>query len=103
MTDRKKKPEAIGNIVANLLGQSGLAERVDQAGDHPGMAEAGRSADREGDVAEVDHGERNAVRAGDDERVDERAVAARAGAVAFAECGARNGRRFDGFAGCWPR
>ena len=31
MTDRKKKPEAIGNIVANFLGESGLAKRVDQA------------------------------------------------------------------------
>ena len=28
---KKKKPEAIGDIVANLLGQKGLAERVDQA------------------------------------------------------------------------
>ena len=32
MIDRKKKPEAIGNIVANWLDRSGLAERVDQAG-----------------------------------------------------------------------
>jgi predicted nucleic acid-binding Zn ribbon protein len=32
MSDRKKKPEAIGKIVANWLGSSGLAERVDQAG-----------------------------------------------------------------------
>ena len=32
MSDRKKKrPEAIGNIVASWLGSSGLAERVDQA------------------------------------------------------------------------
>ena len=32
MTDnRKKKPEALGNIVANWLGESGLADRVDQA------------------------------------------------------------------------
>lgn len=31
MIDRKKKPEAIGNIVANWLDRSGLAERVDQA------------------------------------------------------------------------
>jgi predicted nucleic acid-binding Zn ribbon protein len=32
MSDRKKKkPEAIGNIVANWLGSSGLAARVDQA------------------------------------------------------------------------
>ena len=31
MSDRKKKPEALGNIVANWLGESGLAERVDQA------------------------------------------------------------------------
>jgi predicted nucleic acid-binding Zn ribbon protein len=32
MTDRKKKkPEALGNIVANWLDGSGLAERVDQA------------------------------------------------------------------------
>lgn len=32
MSDRKKKPEAIANIVANFLGESGLADRVDQAG-----------------------------------------------------------------------
>ena len=31
MTDRKKKPEALGNIVASWLDGSGLAERVDQA------------------------------------------------------------------------
>ena len=32
MTERKKKkPEPIANVVANFLGQSGLAERVDQA------------------------------------------------------------------------
>jgi predicted nucleic acid-binding Zn ribbon protein len=31
MTERKKKPEAIGDIVANWLGESGLADRVDQA------------------------------------------------------------------------
>ena len=32
MTDRKKKPEAIGDLVASWLGQSGLAKRIDQAG-----------------------------------------------------------------------
>jgi len=32
MTDRKKKPEAIGNLVASWLGESGLAGRVEQAG-----------------------------------------------------------------------
>ena len=32
MSDRKKqRPEAIGSIVANWLGASGLADRVDQA------------------------------------------------------------------------
>jgi predicted nucleic acid-binding Zn ribbon protein len=31
MSERKKKPEAIGNIVASWLGSSGLAERVEQA------------------------------------------------------------------------
>ena len=31
MTGRKKKPEPLGNIVANVLGRSGLAERVEQA------------------------------------------------------------------------
>lgn len=31
MTDRKKKPEALGHIVASWLGESGLADRVDQA------------------------------------------------------------------------
>lgn len=31
MTERKKKPEPIGKIVSNFLGESGLAERVDQA------------------------------------------------------------------------
>ena len=52
---KKKKPEAIGDILASWLGESGLAERVDQAGDHSGMADAGRAADRGGDVAAVDH------------------------------------------------
>jgi predicted nucleic acid-binding Zn ribbon protein len=32
MIDRKKKPEAIGNIVATWLDSKGLAARVDQAG-----------------------------------------------------------------------
>ncbi len=32
MSDRKKKPEAIGSVVATWLGQSGLAKRVEQAG-----------------------------------------------------------------------
>jgi predicted nucleic acid-binding Zn ribbon protein len=32
MSDRKKKPEAIGNIVASWLGESGLADRIEQAG-----------------------------------------------------------------------
>ena len=32
MSDRKKKPEAIGNIVASWLGERGLTERVEQAG-----------------------------------------------------------------------
>ncbi len=31
MSDRKKRPEALGNIVASLLGQKGLAARVEQA------------------------------------------------------------------------
>ena len=31
MSDRKKRPEAIGKIVADWLGERGLAERVDQA------------------------------------------------------------------------
>ena len=32
MTEKKKKkPEALGSIVANWLGESGLAERVEQA------------------------------------------------------------------------
>src|ERR1700755_2370244 len=31
MSDRKKKPEALGTIVASFLGESGLAARVDQA------------------------------------------------------------------------
>ncbi len=36
MSDRKKKkPEALGNIVANWLDGSGLAERVDQASVSP--------------------------------------------------------------------
>jgi predicted nucleic acid-binding Zn ribbon protein len=32
MSERKKRPEALGNILANLLGSTGIAERVDQAG-----------------------------------------------------------------------
>src|SRR5438477_12811145 len=32
MSDRKKKPERIGTVVANWLGESGLAGRVEQAG-----------------------------------------------------------------------
>lgn len=31
MTERKRKPEAIGRIVANVLGEQGLSERVEQA------------------------------------------------------------------------
>src|SRR5581483_3466619 len=31
MTERRKRPESLGSIVANWLGESGLAERVDQA------------------------------------------------------------------------
>jgi predicted nucleic acid-binding Zn ribbon protein len=31
MTERKRKPEAIGRIVANVLGEQGLAERIEQA------------------------------------------------------------------------
>jgi predicted nucleic acid-binding Zn ribbon protein len=31
VSDRKKRPEAIGKIVADWLGERGLAERVDQA------------------------------------------------------------------------
>lgn len=31
MTERKRKPEAIGRIVANVLGDRGLTERVEQA------------------------------------------------------------------------
>lgn len=31
MTERKRKPEAIGRIVASVLGKKGLAERVEQA------------------------------------------------------------------------
>lgn len=31
MSERKKKPEALGKIVASWLGDSGLADRVDQA------------------------------------------------------------------------
>ena len=31
MTDRKKRPESLGSIVATWLGESGLAKRVDQA------------------------------------------------------------------------
>lgn len=32
MSDRKKRPEAIGKIVADWLGERGLADRVEQAG-----------------------------------------------------------------------
>jgi predicted nucleic acid-binding Zn ribbon protein len=31
VTDRKKRPEAIGSIVASWLGESGLSARVEQA------------------------------------------------------------------------
>jgi predicted nucleic acid-binding Zn ribbon protein len=31
MSDRKRKPESIGNVVASWLGESGLAGRVEQA------------------------------------------------------------------------
>ncbi len=31
MSDRKKRPEPLGKIVASFLGESGLADRVDQA------------------------------------------------------------------------
>ena len=32
MSDRKKRPEAIGSIVASWLGEKGLTNRVEQAG-----------------------------------------------------------------------
>ena len=32
MSEKKKRPEAIGKIVADWLGQRGLTDRVDQAG-----------------------------------------------------------------------
>ena len=32
MTERKKKPETIGSIVATWMGESGLAGRIEQAG-----------------------------------------------------------------------
>jgi len=32
MTERKRRPEAIGKIVANVIGKSGVAERIEQAG-----------------------------------------------------------------------
>jgi predicted nucleic acid-binding Zn ribbon protein len=32
VSDRKKRPEAIGKIVADWLGERGLADRVEQAG-----------------------------------------------------------------------
>jgi predicted nucleic acid-binding Zn ribbon protein len=32
MSGRKRKPESIGRIVADVLGERGLTERVDQAG-----------------------------------------------------------------------
>ena len=31
MTDRKKRPESLGHLVADWLGNSGLAQRIDQA------------------------------------------------------------------------
>ena len=31
MSERKKRPEALGKLVTNWLGESGLANRVDQA------------------------------------------------------------------------
>jgi predicted nucleic acid-binding Zn ribbon protein len=31
MKDKKRKPETLGNILANVLDQSGLAQRVEQA------------------------------------------------------------------------
>jgi len=49
------------------------------------MAAFGRSADLGGNGAAIDHRERDIVRAGGDERVDERAVFARAGASALAQ------------------
>ena len=38
MTDRKKRPEAIGNVLSTWLDQSGLAKRVEQAGIIPDWA-----------------------------------------------------------------
>ena len=70
------------------------ARRARRAGgDHSGVAALVGAQIAAVTEPHVDHGERNAVRAGDDERVDERAVAAGAGAVAVAEREARDGRR----------
>ena len=85
MIDRKKKPEAIGNIVASWLDKKGLAERVDQAGVIPEWAKLVGPQIAAVTVAAIDHASRDVVRAGDDERVDERAVASRAGIAAVAE------------------
>ena len=32
MTERKRRPEAIGNIVASVIGRTGIAQRIEQAG-----------------------------------------------------------------------
>ena len=39
MDERRKKPERVGSIVADLLAQRGLAERVEQAGVIPEWAQ----------------------------------------------------------------
>src|SRR5205085_7480797 len=55
--------------------------------DHSGVGAPGRRADRRGHGTAIGFGEWNVIRRGENERMDERALAFGAGAIAVAECG----------------
>ena len=88
----RKKPSALGDVLAGVLRDSGIAERVEQAAVDPRVADARRAADRGGDRADCrSRADGTLFVRGDDECVDDRAVADGARAAAGAERARRAG------------
>jgi hypothetical protein len=74
VTERKKKPEPVADILANFLAESGLAPRVEQAAVIPEWPElVGEQIAAV--TATVGHGRRHPLRGGDDQCLDDRAIA----------------------------
>ena len=86
MTPAKKKPAALGDVLAGVLQKAGIAARVEQAGIIPEWSSLVGAQIANVTRAAVDRGGRHAVRARDDERVDDGAVDDGARAAARAEC-----------------